>query len=290
MPNVIITGGGSNTITISNGTTNSIAISDNLTLKCGLDLTRTLKQVVRDEITEPTYAHKDTTINIEKQLSELKTKVDSNFKTIKTEILKQLYPVGSIYTSSRQIEISSVFDFGTWKSLNSKKDPYYLSLGYKCYVGPSNIPYNARVTVVTQTPGGYQNYNTTWNEAITRYGYHEPNEWFAPSSGGDSIKTTMISVSDNYLYGISQGFDDSESLPNIIGSLYQVCAERGTEGIKVSGAIKKHTYEGKTNSGNGHGVCIDMFFDAGRWDPIYSDSNPHVKPKAYNLFMWERTA
>lgn len=246
--------------------------------------------MVRDEITEPTYAHKDTTINIEKQLSELKTKVDSNFKTIKTEILKQLYPVGSIYTSSRQIEISSVFDFGTWKSLNNEHYPYYLSLGYKYYVGPGNIPYDARVTVVTQTPGGDQNYSTTWGEAITRYGYHEPNEWFDPSSGG-GYKTTMISVSGDYLYEIKQGFDSSESLPNIRGSLYQVCAERGTEGtFEVSGAIKKQIYEGKTNSGNGYGACIDMFFDAGRWDPIYSDSNPHVKPKAYNLFMWERTA
>lgn len=249
--------------------------------------------MVRDEITEPTYAHKDTTINIEKQLSELKTKVDSNFKTIKTEILKQLYPVGSIYTSSRQIEISSVFDFGTWKSLNSKEDPYYLSLGYKCYVGPSNIPYNARVTVVTQTPGGHQNYNTTWNEAITRYGYHEPNEWFAPSSGGDSIKTTMISVSDNYLYGISQGFDDSESLPNIKGCLGQVCAERGSyeyESMMWQGAIKRETYAGKTDSGNGYDTCLNMYFDASWYDSVYSDSVPHVRPKAYNLFMWERTA
>lgn len=247
--------------------------------------------MVRDEITEPTYAHKDTTINIEKQLSELKTKVDSDFKTIKTEILKQLYPVGSIYTSSRQIEISSVFDFGTWKSLNSKEDPYYLSLGYKCYVGPSNIPYDARVTVVTQTPGGYQNYSTTWNEAITRYGYHEPNEWFAPSSGGDSIKTTMISVSDDYLYGIMQGFDDNESLPNIRGALYQVCAERGTEeAIEVSGAMTRRLYTGKTGSGAGNNACLNMYFDARQWNPIYSDSVPHVRPKAYNLFMWERTA
>lgn len=247
--------------------------------------------MVRDEITEPTYAHKDTTINIEKQLSELKTKVDSNFKTIKTEILKQLYPVGSIYTSSRQIEISSVFDFGTWKSLNIEKDPYYLALGYKYYVGPSNIPYDARVTVVTQTPGGYQNYSTTWNEAITRYGYHEPNEWFAPSSGGGSIKTTMISVSDDYLYGIAQGFDGSESLPNIRGALGQVCAERGTgNSTAMEGAIKRSTYIGKTNSGAGHGTCFDIFFDANQWSHIYSDSVPHVRPKAYNLFMWERTA
>lgn len=248
--------------------------------------------MVRDEITEPTYAHKDTTINIEKQLSELKTKVDSNFKTIKTEILKQLYPVGSIYTSSRQIEISSVFDFGTWKSLNIEKDPYYLSLGYKCYVGPSNIPYDARVTVVTRTPGGYKNYSTTWNEAITRYGYHEPNEWFAPSSGGDSTKTTMISVSDDYLYGIMQGFDSSEYLPNIRGYLGQVCAERGTDSSAAmgQGAIKRETYTGKTDSGNGHDTCLNMYFDANQYDPIYSDSVPHVRPKAYNLFMWERTA
>lgn len=291
MPNVIITGGGSNTITISNGTTNSIAISDNLTLKCGLDLTRTLKQVVRDEITEPTYAHKDTTINIEKQLSELKTKVDSNFKTIKTEILKQLYPVGSIYTSSRQIEISSVFDFGTWKSLNNEHYPYYLSLGYKYYVGPSNIPYNACVTVVTQIPGGYQKYNTTWNEAITRYGYHEPNKWFDPSSG-DNVRTTMISVSSDYLYEIKQGFDSSESLPNIKGFLGQVCAERGSDdnSAAMGGAIKRETYTGKTDSGNGHDTCLNMYFDASRYDSVYSDSVPHVRPKAYNLFMWERTA
>lgn len=289
MPNVIITGGGSNTITISNGTTNSIAISDNLTLKCGLDLTKTLKQVVRDEITEPTYAHKDTTINIEKQLSELKTKVDSNFKTIKTEILKQLYPVGSIYTSSRQIEISSVFDFGTWKSLNIEKDPYYLALGYKYYVGPSNIPYDARVTVVTRTPGEYQyqNYSTTWNEAITRYGYHEPNEWFVPSSG----KATKISVSDDYLYEIKQGFDSREYLPNIRGYLGRACAERGTDSsVAEGGALERHAYEGKTNSGNGYDTCFDMYFDASRWDPIYSDSVSHVRPKTYNLFMWERTA
>lgn len=247
--------------------------------------------MVRDEITEPTYAHKDTTINIEKQLSELKTKVDSNFKTIKTEILKQLYPVGSIYTSSRQIEISSVFDFGTWKSLNSEEVPYYLSLGYKYYVGPSNIPYDARVTVVTQTPGGYQNYSTTWNEAITRYGYHEPNEWFAPSSGGGSTKTTMISVSDDYLYGIRQGFDSSEYLPNIKGFLKQVCAEReGENKIKVWGAIRRYAYVGKTNSGDGYGTCFDIDFDANQWSHIYSDLVPHVRPKAYNLFMWERTA
>lgn len=248
--------------------------------------------MVRDEITEPTYAHKDTTINIEKQLSELKTKVDSNFKTIKTEILKQLYPVGSIYTSSRKIEISSVFDFGTWKSLNIEKDPYYLALGYKCYVGPSNIPYDARVTVVTRTPGGYKNYSTTWNEAITRYGYHEPNEWFAPSSGGDSIKTTMISVSDDYLYGFAQGFDSSEYLPNIRGYLGQVCAEHGTSDSAAmgQGAIRRETYTGKTNSGVEYNTCFNMHFSANRWDPIYSDSVPHVRPKAYNLFMWERTA
>lgn len=247
--------------------------------------------MVRDEITEPTYAHKDTTINIEKQLSELKTKVDSNFKTIKTEILKQLYPVGSIYTSSRQIEISSVFDFGTWKSLNIEKDPYYLALGYKYYVGPSNIPYDARVTVVTRTPGGNQNYGTTWSEAITRYGYHEPNEWFAPSSGSDSIKTTMICVSDDYLYGIRQGFDSREYLPNIRGSLRQICAERGTDSsVAEGGAIRRNAYTGKTNSGAENNTCFDMSFSAGRWDPIYSDSVPHVRPKAYNLFMWERTA
>lgn len=245
--------------------------------------------MVRDEITEPTYAHKDTTINIEKQLSELKTKVDSNFKTIKTEILKQLYPVGSIYTSSRQIEISSVFDFGTWKSLNSKEDPYYLSLGYKCYVGLYNIPYDARITVVTQTPGGYKNYSTTWNEAVTRYGYHRPNEWFAPSSGGN--KTTMFSVSDDYLYTFIQGFDSSESLPNIRGFLGQVCAERGTGSSAADGgAITRTTYTGKTNSGAGNNTCFNMYFSADRCSSIYSDSIPHVRPKAYNLFMWERTA
>lgn len=247
--------------------------------------------MVRDEITEPTYAHKDTTINIEKQLSELKTKVDSNFKTIKTEILKQLYPVGSIYTSSRQIEISSVFDFGTWKSLNSQSVPYYLSLGYKRYIGPSNIPYDARVTVMTQIPGETKKYSTTWNEAITRYGYHEPNEWFAPSSGGNSIKTTMISVPIDYLYGFVQGFDSNEYLPNIKGYLGQVCAERGTgSSAAEGGAIKRETYTGKTDSGNGHDTCLDMYFDASRYDSVYSDSVPHVRPKAYNLFMWERTA
>lgn len=101
----------------------------------------------------------------------------------------------------------------------------------------------------------------------------------------------MISVSEEYLYETKIGFNDKEYLPNITGKINQVCAERGTYNDDGwLGAIYKYTYEGGTDAGKGRDTCLNMTFDASRSNSIYSDTVPHVRPKAYNLFMWERTA
>lgn len=125
---------------------------------------------------------------------------------------------------------------------------------------------------------------------MSRYGYQEPNTWFKPNSSDPNSGSVMIRVDDKNLYETKIGFDNKEYLPNIKGRLEKVCAERGESSEGWSGAIYRSTYKGKTDSGNGEDTCLHMTFDASKSNSIYSDTVPHVRPKAYNLFMWERTA
>lgn len=156
-----------------------------------------------------------------------------------------------------------------------------MSLSIKEYTGVlySSTP----VTVVTQVISGYKNWNTTWGEAVKKYKFVTPNIWIYPNSDSTS-SPFMIRVSEDDLYKYSTGLLDEEYLPNIKGT---ISADTYADGI-VNGAFYEGSSGNYSGSGKGHGR--KHHFDASRYNSIYSDTVPHVRPKTLYVFMWRRVA
>ena len=219
--------------------------------------------------------------------------------TYKSKMLDMCYPVGSIYTSTKNVS-PATFLGGTWKSLN----------GYMLRSATSGVAFNNNAkdggsddAIVVSHSHTTPNHNHSFTGTAANYGSYgiSANHYhgFTTNTGGEHWHFVASPSGHSWVANFGGGtrnstfgFSPSAVNANVGYGDHALAAEPNSAGFNSN-----HAHDGNTgwvSSDHGHTTTVTPYGTIGNANPTTnstgsSGTNANL-PNYKNVYMWERTA